>query len=42
VPADERSGIVTAYRKKAGREVNGYWRRLPGDADHPTFKLTPS
>ncbi len=42
VPADERSGIVTAYRKKAGREVNGYWKTLPGDADHPTFKLIPS
>jgi hypothetical protein len=41
VPADERSGIVTAYRKKAGRQVNGYWKRLPADSDHPTFKLTP-
>ena len=42
VPADERSDIITAYRKKAGREVNGYWKKLPGDADHPTFKLTTS
>ena len=42
VPADERSGVITAYRKKAGREVNRYWKRLPKDADHPTFKLTPS
>jgi len=42
VPADESSGIVKAYRKKAGREVNGYWRRLPKDSDHPTFKLTPT
>jgi hypothetical protein len=41
VLSDERSGIITAYRKKAGREVNGYWRKLPADADHPTFKLTP-
>jgi hypothetical protein len=40
VPADERAAILTAYRKKAGREVNGYWRRLPGDPAHPTFKLT--
>jgi hypothetical protein len=40
VPADGRSGIVEAYRKKAGREVNGYWRKLPADADHPTFRLT--
>jgi len=42
VPADVRSGIITAYRKKAGREVNGYWKKLPDDADHPTFRLTPS
>ena len=42
VPADERADIVMAYRKKAGREVNGYWRKLPEDSDHPTFKLTPA
>jgi len=42
VPADERSGIITAYRKKAGRDVNGYWKKLPGDAGHPMFKLTTS
>jgi deazaflavin-dependent oxidoreductase (nitroreductase family) len=41
VPEDERADILKAYRKKAGREVNGYWKRLPGDPDHPTFKLTP-
>ena len=42
VPADERSDIIRAYRKKAGREVNGYWKKLPEDTDHPTFRLTPS
>jgi hypothetical protein len=42
VPAHERSDIITAYRKKAGREVNGYWKKLPEDTDHPTFMLTPS
>ena len=41
VPAEGRADIVRAYRKKAGREVNGYWKRLPHDSDHPTFKLTP-
>lgn len=41
VPADERSDIITAYRKKAGREVNGYWKKLPEDTDHPTFRLAP-
>ncbi|MBE3074937.1 MAG: nitroreductase family deazaflavin-dependent oxidoreductase [Actinobacteria bacterium] len=41
VPAAGSADILTAYRKKAGREVNGYWKRLPGRPDHPTFKLTP-
>jgi len=40
VPAAERADILTAYRGKAGREVNGYWKKLPGAHDHPTFKLT--
>lgn len=40
VPSDGCADILTAYRKKAGREVNGYWKKLPGDPDHPTFELT--
>jgi deazaflavin-dependent oxidoreductase (nitroreductase family) len=42
VPAEERLGILAAYHQKAGREANGYWKRLPGAHDHPTFKLTPA
>jgi len=42
VPAEGRADILKAYRKKAGREVNGYWKKLPGALEHPTFKLTPS
>lgn len=42
VPAEQRSGVVAAYRTKAGREVDRYWKKLPGDIDHPTFKLVPS
>jgi deazaflavin-dependent oxidoreductase (nitroreductase family) len=42
VPAGERSGIIAAYRQKTGREVDRYWKKLPQDADHPTFKLTPA
>jgi deazaflavin-dependent oxidoreductase (nitroreductase family) len=42
VPSEGRDDIITAYRRKAGREVNGYWKKLPGALDHPTFKLTPS
>lgn len=41
VAADGLADIVKAYRKKAGREVNGYWRKLPRDSEHPTFMLTP-
>jgi len=29
VPDDERSGVLAAYRKKAGSQVNGYWKKLP-------------
>ena len=39
VPAEGRADILTAYRKKAGREVNGYWKKLPRDPDHPTFDV---
>jgi deazaflavin-dependent oxidoreductase (nitroreductase family) len=42
VPAERRADILKAYRTKAGREVNGYFKKLPGPPDHPTFKLTPS
>jgi len=42
VPADGRADILKAYRKKAGREMNGYFRKLPGPPDQPTFRLTPS
>jgi deazaflavin-dependent oxidoreductase (nitroreductase family) len=42
VPAESCAEILKAYRKKAGREVNGYFRRIPGTLDHPTFKLTQS
>jgi deazaflavin-dependent oxidoreductase (nitroreductase family) len=40
VPTAERSGIVAAYRRKAGREVESYWKKLTADADHPAFRLT--
>jgi hypothetical protein len=42
VPTEGRADILRAYRSKAGREVNGYWKKLPGALNHPTFKLTPS
>jgi hypothetical protein len=39
VPVGERGPIIDAYRAKAGRMVEGYWKRLPDPADHPTFRL---
>ncbi len=40
LPVAERSPIIAAYRAKAGKSVNGYWKHLPDDKDHPVFKLT--
>jgi hypothetical protein len=39
VPAPERQPILDAYREKAGRTVDTYWKQLPDPADHPTFRL---
>jgi deazaflavin-dependent oxidoreductase (nitroreductase family) len=40
VPEQDRQAILTAYRQKAGRTVDGYFRKLPHEADHPVFALT--
>jgi deazaflavin-dependent oxidoreductase (nitroreductase family) len=42
VPAEGCAEILKAYRQKAGREVNGYRKKLPGASNHPAFKLTQS
>jgi hypothetical protein len=41
IPEQDRQPILTAYRQKAGRLVEGYFRKLPREADHPVFVLTP-
>lgn len=41
VPVEERAPVIAAYRPLAGKVVEGYWKQLPADADHPTFALTP-
>jgi F420H(2)-dependent quinone reductase len=41
VPVEQRAPILAAYRPLAGKVVEGYWRELPDDADHPVFALTP-
>ncbi len=42
IPVDKRAPILDVYRPLAGRVVEGYWRELPEDADHPVFALTPA
>ncbi len=41
VPVEKRGPIIAVYRPLAGKVVEGYWKQLPADADHPTFALTP-
>jgi deazaflavin-dependent oxidoreductase (nitroreductase family) len=40
IPEQDRQRILIAYREKAGRTVEGYFRKLPHEADHPVFALT--
>ena len=42
VPVERRGPIIAAYRPLAGKVVEGYWKQLPSDADHPTFALAPA
>jgi hypothetical protein len=39
-PSPQCQPILTAYQEKAGRAVDGYFRKLPDPADHPVFALT--
>jgi deazaflavin-dependent oxidoreductase (nitroreductase family) len=39
VRIEERSPIIEAYRKKAGRAVDRYWKQLPDPTGHPTFRI---
>lgn len=41
IAEQDRLPVLTAYRQKAGRVVTGYFRKLPREADHPVFVLTP-
>jgi hypothetical protein len=40
IPVPERPPVLAAYKKKGGKVVEGYFAKLPDDADHPTFALT--
>ena len=39
VPVEQTAAIIEAYRKKAGKTVEAYWKKLPDDKDHPVFRI---
>ncbi len=41
IPEQDRQAVLTACREKAGRAVEGYFRKLPREADHPVFVVIP-
>lgn len=42
LPVGERQPVLDAYRAKAGKMVDTYFKQLPDPADHPTFRLDPA
>jgi deazaflavin-dependent oxidoreductase (nitroreductase family) len=42
LPEPEREPVIAAYRPKAGKTVDRYWKELPDAADHPVFRLDPA
>ena len=40
IPLEQRDPIIAAYRDKAGKTVDTYWKQLPDPVDHPVFRLT--
>jgi hypothetical protein len=39
LPVEARGPVIAAYREKAGKTVETYWKQLPDDSDHPVFRL---
>lgn len=39
LPVAERAPILAHYQTKVGREVKGYFEKLPDAVDHPVFRL---
>jgi hypothetical protein len=39
IPVAKSGPVIEAYRVKGGRAVASYFKRLPDDKDHPTFRL---
>jgi hypothetical protein len=41
-PVETRQPILDAYKVRAGKVVENYFRELPDPADHPVFTMTPA
>ncbi len=41
-PVETRQPVLDAYKVRAGKVVENYFRELPDPADHPVFTLTPA
>jgi uracil phosphoribosyltransferase len=42
IPLAARDSVIAAYRDKAGKTVDTYWKQLPDASDHPVFRLDPA
>ena len=42
VPVEQRAAIIDAYRTKAGKTVDTYFKKLPEAEDHPIFRVEDS
>lgn len=41
LPVEERGPVIDAYRRRAGKMAEEFFRKLPDPADHPVFRLDP-
>jgi deazaflavin-dependent oxidoreductase (nitroreductase family) len=39
---EEQQQIARAYRDQLGKQVAGYFEKLPDPADHPVFRIEPA
>jgi deazaflavin-dependent oxidoreductase (nitroreductase family) len=42
VPVQDRAPVIAAFEPVLGKLVGRYFAKLPADADHPVFALTPT
>ncbi len=39
LPVEDRPPVIGAYRRRTGRTVDPYFKKLPVPSDHPVFRL---